>query len=466
MLLPLSLSQMPQLDFVHRGGHSGFGFNLSLSLRLQGPLSKPALGRALAWVMRRHEGLRMRLDNSSGRPMQTFASAADEVALPIIASNGMEDVHAHLTRRLDEALDLKTRGPLLAELVELAPEDHVLVFILHHAATDTHADDLFIRELLQAVSCFTRGEDPIAQAPMSFSELVWSEVKAGRKVDAARLAQWRDVLGGSAAAVPADGTPPPDGTLETGRLLVSSTTPETTRRLEALAATGRISLTSLLYCVAMIAAWREFGRPDVRLVVTYSGRDTPQLKTLGAATHRTFPLRVRLDPTMTLGDLAKRVQGSYIRGSIGSRAPFTYGRVVAQLATEGAIGSAGGPFTSHDGRVDLMVTDALIIQSSVPCPIDELRVSRVMPGPLLKQRFEVRDTAEGTEITPFNVLLRRDLSAEAGHPISFVGVFDTRVVSESTGRALLEQMRGVANEVAASDLHSPLTLNHEEKAEA
>jgi hypothetical protein len=398
----------------------------------------------------------MRLDNSSGRLRQVFATPVDTLDLTVVRLPSLDDVHTRLVRRLGEPIDLNSNGPSFAELVELAVDDHVLILILHHAVTDTHADDMFIRELLLAYASYSQNAEPSLPPPMKFSDYVWSEVKAGRKLGERQLAQWRDVLRGSVPAIPGVRATmaPPSATR--GRVLFSSMDAAETQRLEAFAAGARMGLASLMYAIALLAVWEEFGQKDVRLVVTYSGRHANALDTLGAATSRRFPLRICLDAAMTVGDLAKKVQGAYMRGAIGSRPPFTYMRAVAQLVAESAMAGTAETTESNEPRVDLMVTDALIVQAAVPCPGSDLRVSRVMSGPLLSEHFEMVDAENVTEVMPLDVLLRRDLADGPGHPLTFVAVFDTKLVAEETARALLDRMRRVAAMVSTANTQTPL----------
>jgi hypothetical protein len=474
VLIPLSTVQQSAVPFICEGGHSSFGLNVSLSLRLRGPLSKPALERALGYVMTRHEGLRSRVHHVEGQWLQSFAPSAEAFQLDTVAVSCLPDAEARIARRLSSRLDLERGGPLHVELLQLSEHDHVLLFIISHTATDTHADDLFIAELLTAYACHVGGAPPPFPPAMTLSEHVAAEIQAGSVLGDAQLQYWADVIGNATPAIPGRECQRGVGVQNRGRIIAMPMTARATHGLEDFAAASKVSLMAVLCAIMVLAVYRQYGVADVSAFMTHAGRDSRQLKTLGASTGRDFLIRVALAKATSLTHLAKLVQSALIRSAIASRLPFTHERAVAQLPRPDARMHAAATSSNAISRGHLHITDALQIKRSLPDLTPGLDVERVMPGPLLQDdfHFEPARGETGARDAPYagvlNVLLRRDLSSEPGTPITLVGVFLEDSFDKGVVRRFLASVCRVA-ELAGDDNFSslpPIECRKESKGRA
>jgi len=461
MLTSLSTVQQSTVEWICAGGSSGFGINVSLSLRFRGPLMKPALERALAFVMSRHEGLRTRIRRVNGEVLQYFAEPQDSLKLPELAMTGMKDAEAYIGMRLASRLDLERDGPLHAELLRLSTQDHILLLILNHTATDTHADDLFIGELLMAYECYSRGAVPALPPAMALSEHITSELQAGSRLSDAQFQYWAEIVRGYVPPIPRRPARAPDEPV-CGRIIQVSTTAEVTRRIEDFASASKVSLMAAVCAIIFLAVLREFALEDVGAFTVHAGRDSNRLRTLGASAGRGFLVRLAMRKAASLAHLAKLLQTTLMRASIASRLPFTHDRAVTQLAEQD--GAFADEVTGSHGepRVHLGIVDAMRIKRTVAEVTPELAVQRVMPGPLLNDFFHfntVKDSEHPLDV-PYvdflNVLVRRDLAPEPGEPLTFVGVFIDSSLEEGVVRSFLERICAVARLVGSEDRSVPL----------
>ena len=461
MLTSLSTVQQSTVEWICAGGSSGFGINVSLSLRFRGPLMRPALERALAFLMSRHEGLRSRIQRANGEVLQYFAEPQDSIELHEVSIRDLQAAEAYIGMRLASRLDLERDGPLHAELLQLSALDHILVLILNHTATDTHADDLFISELLTAYGCYSRGAVPSPAPAMSLSEYIASELQAGTRLSDAQMQYWADIVRGYVPAIPRRTARAP-GEPVRGRIVRVSTSAEVTRGLEDFAAASKVSLMAAVCSIVYLAVWREFGLEDVCAFTVHAGRDSSRLKTLGASAGRGFPVRAALRKANSLMHLAKTLQTTLMRASIASRLPFTPDRAVVQLSElDGPSADEVAP--SHaEPRVHLGIVDAMRIKRTVPEVTPDLQVERVMPGPLLNDFFHfntVKDSEHPLDV-PYvdflNILVRRDLAFELGEPLTFVGVFIDSTLEEGLVRSFLESICAVAALVGPENRSLPL----------
>src|SRR3984893_8207677 len=127
-------------------------YNLPLAYRLRGRLDRGVLARSLGEIVERHEVLRTTFGAVGGEPMQVVREAAgcplryvDLSRFPLAEAEKQADVL--LRDEVACPFDL-VRGPLFrVTLLRLAPEDHVLVFCMHHIVSDGWSLGGLTREL-------------------------------------------------------------------------------------------------------------------------------------------------------------------------------------------------------------------------------------------------------------------------------------------------------------------------------
>ncbi|GDY51928.1 hypothetical protein SVIO_025510 [Streptomyces violaceusniger] len=142
-LLPLSYAQR-RLWFLDRLQGPNASYNISLAMRLSGPLDVPALRAALGDVVTRHESLRTCFPQLDGEPYQHVLSpdkAAPRLPLDAVTPGELDTHLAHLASR---PFDLAAEPPLRAHLFALtspqqpvaAENEWALGVIVHHIAGD------------------------------------------------------------------------------------------------------------------------------------------------------------------------------------------------------------------------------------------------------------------------------------------------------------------------------------------
>ncbi len=140
--IPLSFAQ-ERLWFLDRLTPGSPAYNVPAAFDVRGPLDVPALERAFAEVVRRHEVLRTSFPSRGADPVQ-------EIAAPSGWTLPVEDFSPDIAT--EEALrpfDL-AQGPLLrTRLLRIDPEHHVLLLTVHHIAADLWGVGILIREVAE-----------------------------------------------------------------------------------------------------------------------------------------------------------------------------------------------------------------------------------------------------------------------------------------------------------------------------
>ena len=135
--VPCSANQA-QMVALHDMDPDSSAYHMSEALRLRGALDVGALEAALRGLATRHEILRTRLLQRDGRLLQSVLPAEDTRALPALQRHsvrGQGDERAAqelIDREANRPFRLMDEVPLRAVLVEIAPDDHALLFAMHH----------------------------------------------------------------------------------------------------------------------------------------------------------------------------------------------------------------------------------------------------------------------------------------------------------------------------------------------
>lgn len=428
-MLPLSLAQR---DFIFPLG------NINASVRLKGELSPAALADALHFVIRRHDGLRMRLVDRDGHLSQRIAEPPPHYDLPVVSVQDYAAAEERLAVRLRHTVDLGSDGPLFAELLRIEPTDHVLVIAIHAAAIDAHGLALLLRELLTAYDAYSREQEPSLPPATGYTEYLLAEAQLGERLNEAQLRYWRPLLSGARDPIPRrSGTPARfAGALD---YAVSSMRCAEVQRLQEFASATNVSVAATLYTIVLLSVVAHYSIADFAASVMHSGRDSARLNSLCAKTTRLFPLRMAVSRDTSVAQIAKNVQSAMICGALASRAPFSLERAAAEVVPK--------PFSAgcmrndrHDAQneIQLVIVDNLMAQPALPTTAPNLHAERVLVRSGPYRGLKADDSTMFKDALVLSVF--RDPTLESRRPVVFLGAYYDEAVSCDDMRLLVLKM--------------------------
>ncbi|AXI80468.1 non-ribosomal peptide synthase/polyketide synthase [Peterkaempfera bronchialis] len=198
--VPLSFAQR-RLWFLHRMDGTAATYHIPLALRLTGTLDGAALDEALADVVARHESLRTVFPEVDGVPCQRVldpAAARPRVRLTEVSKEELPD---RLAEFAQQPFDLAAEPPLRAELFALAPQEHVLLVVMHHIAGDGWSTGPLARDLAEAYAARCEGRPPgWPVLPVQYADYtLWQRDLLGDAADpesrfAEQLGYWKKQL--------------------------------------------------------------------------------------------------------------------------------------------------------------------------------------------------------------------------------------------------------------------------------
>ncbi|MEU3838524.1 amino acid adenylation domain-containing protein [Streptomyces sp. NPDC028635] len=315
-VLPLSPLQEGLLFQVAYGAESQGQdvYTVQMVFELRGPLDEASLRAAAGTLLRRHPNLRAGFwQQNVERPVQFVPR---EVPLPWRDHDltGLPEAEREQAAARLAAADRAERfdpgvPPLIRfTLIALGPGHHKLVLTTHHLLLDGWSMPLLVRELF---TLYEHHGDDASLPPVTpyRAYLAWL---AGRDGEAARAA-WREALAGldepSLVAGAGAGRGADHAAALPGQIWheVDRTT---TDRLTALARTLGLTANTLVQGAWALLLGRELGRDDIVFGATVAHRppEIPGIESTIGMFINTLPVRVRLRPHESLGELLSRLQ--------------------------------------------------------------------------------------------------------------------------------------------------------------
>ncbi|MEH0516595.1 amino acid adenylation domain-containing protein [Streptomyces sp. B21-079] len=181
-------------------------FNLSVALRLTGPLKTEVLQTAVRQVFARHESLRTVFPAPGGSPVQRILPEIKAGLTPVVL---MDDADAGAG--LVAALEAEAARPFSLEhgplarvrLFQCDPAEHVLLLVIHHSVCDGWSMSIVIDELMKLYAAGVRGgEAELEPLRVQYADYTAWEAEPKREDELApQLDYWRRTLRGAPATV-------------------------------------------------------------------------------------------------------------------------------------------------------------------------------------------------------------------------------------------------------------------------
>jgi amino acid adenylation domain-containing protein len=338
---PLSFAQA-RLWFLAQLDPASTAYNLSFAIRVTGWLDVAALERSLNAIVQRHEVLRTTFPAVDGQPIQVIAPTLT-IELPLIDLRAMpaaereREIFRRATHEVQQPFDL-ARGPLIvAKLLKLAADDHVIVLILHHIVFDGWSTGVFLNEIMALYDAFAnRQPSPLPTLPIQYADFaIWQREwlqgegdHAGSPLQA-QLAYWRQQLRGGRANrtglpmldLPLDRPRPPRQT-HSGARAFRAFPLALAESFADLSQREGTTLFMTLLAAFNVLLYRYTGQHDIVVGTPIANRDFVELEQLIGFFVNTVLLRSDLTGTPSFRVLLGRVREMTLEAYAHQNIPF------------------------------------------------------------------------------------------------------------------------------------------------
>ncbi|MGW4293409.1 amino acid adenylation domain-containing protein [Micromonospora chersina] len=313
--------------FLDRLAGGGTAYVTTPMWRVEGPLDRDRLQRALDAVVARHDALRTTFVERDGVPRAVLAPHVD-AAVDWREAGSAAEVARAAEVEAARPFDLAT-GPLFRVVVwRLGDGEHVLLAAMHHIVSDGWSIGLLARELAAHHDGGAVPELPLRY--VDFAEAQRRELDGDRL--AADVAYWRSQLAALPALhLPTD-RPRPEQPSHAAATSEFTLGPELVSGLHRLGREHGATLYMTLLAAFQVLLGRWSGQDDFGIGTPVAGRGRPEVENLIGLFVNTLVMRARLAGDPTFAELLGRVRDDALDALDHQDVP--YERVVRELRPE------------------------------------------------------------------------------------------------------------------------------------
>lgn len=326
---PLSFSQ-DRIWFIHQQAPESAAYHMPLALRFRGALDSRALEAALNRVVDRHDILRTTFHSTvSGVEARVHPSMPISIRRgDPVRPSGSESLDQALERRFvplaSEPFDFE-RGPLIrADLLEIAPDDAVLLIVMHHMIGDQWSFAVLMRETAH----FYRASLGIETGALPALELqyadyaAWQRRTAGNECRERDERYWIEQLDGLEPSAIAQDYPRPPEIFHRGARLRVPLDAGLVRTLTAVGARHSASLSMVMMAALKVVLQRYSGRSDISIGVPIANRNHGISEALIGTFVNILVMRTEVDRKLDFKTLLDRVRKTALDGYSHQDMPF------------------------------------------------------------------------------------------------------------------------------------------------
>ncbi|MGW2649907.1 non-ribosomal peptide synthetase [Streptomyces sp. NPDC001393] len=329
-MIPLSFAQR-RMWLLHQLEQGAATYNISAAFRLTGPLDEAALGAAVRDVVDRHEILRtLYATDDGGEPFSRILPAAEADPRLRVVEVAPEELAGAIEEAVAHRFDLAAELPLRASLFRCSPEEHVLVVVVHHIASDGSSSAPMMRDLIQAYTARRDGRAPrFEPLPVQYKEYAqWQREVLGDPSDpqslaAAQIDHWRGELSGvpQPLNLPFD-RPRPAAANSHGDTIGLTVDAEVAAGLQKLADERGASMSMVLQAALAVLLRQLGGGDDVTIGSPIAGRTDEALADLIGFFVNTQVLRADMSGNPAFTDLLAQVRDKALTAYEYQDVPF------------------------------------------------------------------------------------------------------------------------------------------------
>ena len=316
----LSFAQQ-RLWFLEQLEPNRSDYHICQAVRLSGALNVTALQLALDAIVAHHEVLRTNFIYEDGNPIQVIGTPRPvELASVDLQEYPPTQQQTEIQRRLQHSRqrpfnlseDLMLRGSLL----QIGPQEHILLLVMHHIASDGWSRGILLQQLNSLYKAFCHGQpNPLPKMPIQYADFaVWQrQWLQGVGADPCspqktQLDYWKQQLAGAnpVLELPTDYPRPPVQTYSGASQSIVLNQSLTTA-LKVLSRREQVTLFMTLLAAFQTLLYRYSGQEDIIVGSPIAGRNRTELEGLIGFFINTLVLRTHLGGNLSFRELLDRV---------------------------------------------------------------------------------------------------------------------------------------------------------------
>lgn len=332
---PLSYAQ-ERLWFLNQLEPDNPIYNIPTAIRLYGTLDADVLAQSLAALIQRHESLRTSFElaeNAEGAgatPSQRIHASVNWQLQRLNLSKQPQGVRETEVERLalmaaQTVFDLQ-QGPLFqASLVVLGPQEHVLLFTMHHIICDGWSIGVIIREMATLYRAFLQGEpSPLKPLPVQYADFsYWQRDWLKGEILAAQMRFWKQSFADAPPYLSlATDRPRPEVQTFNGAHHRFQLTDTQSAAIKQLATNHSCTLFMVLLAAYQLVLSRHAKQTDICVGIPIAGRNRTEIEGLIGFFVNGLGMRTNLAGNPRVSELLERVKDVALAAFANQDIPF------------------------------------------------------------------------------------------------------------------------------------------------
>ncbi len=331
--VPLSFAQQ-RVWFLQQLQPDSRAYILSNAQRITGKLNTGVLQQSLDAIVVHHEALRTNFITSlDGSPIQVIA-APRSVELKIIKVT-QEQVESLLSEEAQRPFNLESDLMLRATLLQIDEQEHILLLVMHHIASDGWSIGIFWQQLAAVYEAFLSGKPyRLPKLPIQYADFaVWQHQWLSGEILSSQINYWKNQLAAANTVLelPTDRPRPP---VQTYRGAVQSLMlPQTlSASLKELSRQQGVTLFMTLLAAFGTILHRYTGQEDILIGSPIAGRNQIETEGLIGFFVNTLAIRTNLSGNPSFRQLLTQVREVTLEAYFHQDLPFE--KLVEELQPE------------------------------------------------------------------------------------------------------------------------------------
>ncbi len=342
-VIPLSSTQR-RMWFAQALSPDDASLNMSVALRIDGPLDVSSLQNSMTWLFDHHTILRTRYRRGpDGEPIQVIEPTCNP-PLPTVdivtTSLAFEETVQALAQEISERpFDLASEPALRVVLSRAAADLHALILVLHHIAADETTWDVLLSDLSSRYADQTGHLDTATAPPaLQYADYaVWEQQRLRRGDLDTQLHYWIDRLTPLPPTVAFPATTPFSAQSDpTGEQCRHALPRSTITGMHALARAHQMSPFLIVLAGLATVVHRYTHATDLVIGIPVLVRDLPEIKDISGNFTNTLPLRLTIESHWSILDVLHHTRSAFLDAHNHRDIPFE--RVVEQVAPQRTTG--------------------------------------------------------------------------------------------------------------------------------
>ena len=326
---PTTFSQR-QLWYVQATAPQATAYNIPFAFTLRGALDVPALERALAELVARHDALRTFFEVHGEEVRQVvdmgLAVPIEHIDLSALAAEARAQALAEQRARIAcHVFDLARPPLMVLRLLKLGEREHALLLCMHHIVMDHLSVLAFGQELSALYADYRQGRTPAPPVEgLQYPDYaVWQQEALDTAAIESRLPHWIESLAGfpHQLELPTDHPRPPLQSFEGEELRVAFS-PELSRALRVFAQAEQQTLFTVVLAGLGVLLRGYTGQDRVIVGCPFANRGAEELESVMGLFMNLLPVGLAIDPQQGFSALVRDARRQMMKAQGVQDTPF------------------------------------------------------------------------------------------------------------------------------------------------